>query len=42
MQYYVEREVNGRLEWLGIVPVGEIWVGAFSLIGEIPPEHKPV
>lgn len=29
MQYYVERSVNGRLEWLAISPVGEIWVGAF-------------
>jgi len=23
MQYYVERSVNGRLEWLAILPVGE-------------------
>lgn len=41
VQYYIERLVNGRAEWLAIIPRGEYWVGSFALIGEIPPEHQP-
>jgi len=41
MQYYVERSVNGHIEWLAIAPAGELWAGSFCLIGEIPDEHKP-
>ena len=41
-QYYVERAVNHRLEWLAIVPRGEYWAGSFALIGEIPQQHRPV
>jgi hypothetical protein len=39
-QYYVERSVNGRTEWLAIIPRGEYWQGSFAVIGEIPPEHQ--
>ena len=41
-QYYVERLVNGRREWLAIIPRGEYWQGAFAVIGEIPREHRAV
>jgi len=41
MDTYVERSVNGRLEWLRILPAGELWAGCFCLIGEIPKQHKP-
>jgi len=40
MKYYVERSVNGRIEWLRIA-TGEQWIGSFCLIGEIPKEHVP-
>jgi len=40
-QYYVERLVNGRTEWLAILPRGEYWQGSFALIGEIPLENTP-
>ena len=39
---YVERSVNGRLEWLEILPVGDCWVGSFCLIGDIPLENMPL
>ena len=41
MSYYVERMVNGRAEWLRIRPEGEMWVGSFCLVGDLPQEHRP-
>lgn len=41
MNYYVERSVNGRVEWLKIATPDEIWSGAFCLVGEIPPQYVP-
>jgi len=38
-QYYVERSVNGRTEWLAIIPRGAYWEGSFAVIGEVPQEH---
>jgi len=39
-QYYVERLVNGRTEWLAIIPRGKYWQGSFAVIGEIPQEKR--
>ena len=41
MNYYVERSVNGRIEWLKIASQGNMWFGAFCLIGNMPDEHRP-
>jgi len=41
MNYYVERSVNGRIEWLKIATPNDAWIGSFCLIGEIPEENKP-
>lgn len=41
MHYYVERSVNGRIEWLKVSTPNDAWVGSFCLVGEIPTEHKP-
>lgn len=43
MDCYVERSVNGRIEWLKIVDIfPESWIGAFCLIDTIPEEHQPM
>jgi len=39
-QYYVERLVNGRRQWLAIIPRGEYWAGAFAVISDIPEEKR--
>ena len=41
MNYYVERSVNGRVEWLRIAEPNAMWSGSFCLLGEIPREHAP-
>jgi hypothetical protein len=41
MNYYVERSVNGRVEWLRIATPNAAWTGSFCLVGEIPVQHRP-